>query len=311
MPYQPQMNEDQARAAALARQQAQSASEKANKGYQSPIDSNINPTGGPGGLNSVDYQSGNQARHRAGLTYGDTYGVLSGTELGEYNGGANDIAGRLSGMGASFQGRSGPQIFDRYAPANRYAQGQSRDQSDQALGMLAGAANGNAPSAAATQMGMGIDSSLASQMGAANGVRGPNAALANRMSALQGQQAQMQGVDAGSNARAQEMAQARGSYGQADIGQRAQDLQLAGLDQKSALAQAAIESGQMTQNDRMQAQYDQLGLDAQSAQLQAQAQKYGADRGVNAADSAQTSQNIMSAIGAGAATLGSIALMVA
>jgi len=297
--------EQNARNAAYRDQQAKKAREAQNRGYQDPTNANV----GPNGTNAVNYGAGNYARQRAGLTYGDSYGVLSGTELGEYNGGANDISNRLSGMGAGYQGRQGAQIVDPYDAQNRAAQAYSRQQSNQQLGMLADTANGLHPSIAQNQMANGLNSSLAAQQAAANGTRGgaQNLAMAQRQAATNGQQMQMQGGNQQNLLRAQEMTQARGAYSQAALAQRTQDLQLSGMDAAQAANQATIEQAQMAENDQMQSQYDTMGLNAQKAQLAANTSKYGSDLGIAIQSGAQNSANVAAGVGAAGAAVGTAA----
>lgn len=257
----------------------------------------------------INYGAGNRARYEMHDPSRE-YGRYDATELGGYKGGANDIAGALSRQGASYQGRAGTQINDPFAAANRGLGMEARGAQGDALGLMRAAALGQQPSAAQIQMGQGIDAALASQMAAANSARGggANIALAQRNAASQGSAMQTAGINQAAALRAQEMAQARGAYSEAAQQQRAQDLQLSGMDAQTAFQQAQLEAQQRAQNDAMQRAYEGMGMDAQTAQLNANMQQYGADRGVGIAAANRESQDQKDWTAAGIGALGTLAM---
>ncbi len=108
----------------------------------------------------------------------------------------------------------------------------ARDASDregdqtQALGLMRDAAMGNAPSVAQIQMRQGLDQALGNQQAMAGGARGAGGlALAGGNAAANMAMLQNQGSANSGMLRAQEMAQARGAYGDLSGAVRAQDLQ--------------------------------------------------------------------------------------
>lgn len=184
----------------------------------------------------------------------------------------------------------GGQVLQANATANQYAQyGQdarimnqteiAAQQNDarkaqlDSLGLSRDAAYGRAPSVAQLQMGQGIDASIAAQQAQANAARGGggNVALAQRQAAINGAQMQQAGVSQAGLMRAQEMAAARGQYGD-----------MAAKYGAEGLAARA-------QNDQTALGYAGLGNQVTLGQLSADTSRYGADQGVavNQANNAQ------------------------
>ncbi len=127
-------------------------------------------------------------------------------------------------------------------------------QQMEALGLMRGAALGQAPSAAEIQMQMGIDEAIQAQQAAANAARGGAGAQmrAQRLAAQQGAAMQQQGIRQAAMLRAQEMAQARQGF-LAGAGQaRTQDQFMADLAQARALAQAGFTQEALQLNARLQ-----------------------------------------------------------
>ncbi len=110
----------------------------------------------------------------------------------------------MQGPGQSVEDRG---LNDAYRE-NRYG-----DQAG-AMGLMRDAAMGNAPSFAQMQQRQGLDQAMASQQAIAGAARGPGAlALAGGQMAGNTAMLQQQGAMNSSMLRAQEMAQARGAYG--------------------------------------------------------------------------------------------------
>lgn len=237
---------------------------------------------------------------------GPTYGPLQGTSS------ADAMTQRYQEMGANANDRAAPGIAtagaDRYSgmgDASR-AQGiQARgmadssramgmgaryDQND-AMGLMRGAAMGQAPSQAQMMMQQGNNQAMANQMSMAAGARGPAAMAMAQQQAL-GNQANMatNNMNSMGALRAQEMAQARGQYMGAtndirgadmqqrgqdmsqqgmDMQQRSQDLQAQGMSFAQAQAQANMEMQQRQLNQQAQMGYEGMGLNASEAQLNA------------------------------------------
>ncbi len=154
---------------------------------------------------------------------------------------------------------------------------QSRENQNQALNMMRDAAQGNAPSAAALQMKAGTDAAMRSQLALAAGARGASALAgaqynaAGNNAALNQQNTQQTGI-----LRAQEMAQARGAFGQQagdmrnqDAQQRSQDLQARGMSAQEAQAQAQLEMQQRGLNQQGQMGYEGMAMGVNQAQLNA------------------------------------------
>jgi hypothetical protein len=235
-------------------------------GHSNPNDPLFAPQGAQGGFNGYgDASDWNTASGYSYLGMPDQYDS-QGRIIPGSSGAAQEV-GRLQGIAGDYRNQAAPTIDYANANADRnagvadwqanyqQAQGARGNQSD-SLGLLAGAARGNAPSAAQIQQQQGIDAAVRSQQALAASARGPGA-----LAAAQGQAAgntamlQQQGIAQNSALRAQEMAQARGQYSEASNAMRGQDLsqmqmmraaqlQQQGLDAQQAAAQASVEMQQ-------------------------------------------------------------------
>ncbi len=135
-----------------------------------------------------------------------------------------------AGLGGSWAGSQaknaqfrGPMASENQQLTNNEAQTRGFDQAG-ALQLQREAAMGNAPSAAQMQMGRGLDSALAqqqAQMGSARGAAG--IALAGGNAAANSAQMSNSVIGQAGQLRAQEMAQARGAYGDLASAVRGQD----------------------------------------------------------------------------------------
>jgi hypothetical protein len=167
-------------------------------------------------------------------------------QYGGYAGGAQDFEDRMRADQAWAQSRGAPQI----------------DQ--QAYGLARDAMQGNAPSAATTQMGMGVGQGTGSELASMNATSGGRFNTKAGMmggvtgAAGQGAQAQTQAVGQGSMGRAEEIGTARGQFG----GLAAQNLQAHGQ-------QAAM-------NDALMNQYLAGETGVAQEQLQARMNERGA-----------------------------------
>ncbi len=147
--------------------------------------------------------------------------------LAAINSGHNTALGDQNAMMAgrgfdTMMGGEDPRLSGAY-DANR-----AGDQAN-AMGLMRGAAEGTAPSFAQQQMRQGLDASMASQQAIAGGARGEGAmALAGGNMAFNTAALQNQGAMNSSMLRAQEMAQARGAYGDMTNQVASQDLQRLG-----------------------------------------------------------------------------------
>ena len=132
--------------------------------------------------------------------------------------------GQAFAQGQMQQGQArGPTAYEDQFLSDQEQQARDYDQSG-ALQLDREAAMGNAPSAAAYQMQQGLNQGLANQQALAGSARGA-AALAQAQGNAGANMANMQqGAFLGAGQlRAQEMAQARGAYGDLASQQRAQD----------------------------------------------------------------------------------------
>jgi hypothetical protein len=157
------------------------------------------------------------------------------------------------GLNASRQG----QQIDQGATNAMQAFGvMDRNSQADALGMQQQAALGLAPSVAAIQQQQGLDSALSGQFAMANSARGGAAqrGAAQGMAAQQAGQMQQQAVGQAAALRAQEMAQARGAYGDLAGAMRAGDLGQGQLAGQLAMGQADLLQQQQLANQGVQAQ---------------------------------------------------------
>ncbi len=179
-------------------------------------------------------------------------------------------AGAAARQSSKYEGK-GQDWMDQKAPGVDYGLGdQSRTSQRDALGLMQGAANGTAPSQAAILMRQGNDQAMANQQSLAAGARGP-AALALAQQQAAGNVSAMSTTNQNNMGalRAQEMAQARGAYGNMATGMRGQDDSRSQYGSDLEMRQRALaQQGQMG--------YDQMGYNVNNAQLGAREAYRGA-----------------------------------
>ncbi len=189
-------------------------------------------------------------------------------EMISHGSGAQDAANRYQGMGAAAGGNAAPQA--NYDVANHYSGmgDQARDSQGNALGMMQSAAQGNQPSAAAIQMQQGNDAAVANQMSMAAGARGAGAMAGAQQQAM-GNASQMstQNQNNMGALRAQEMASARGAYGNMATGMRSGDLAAQGAAANQSQFQSQMQGQQNALNQQGQMGYEQMGYNVNNAQL--------------------------------------------
>ncbi len=169
-------------------------------------------------------------------------------------------------------------------------QNGARNSQEDSLSLMRQAALGNAPSAAAAQQQQGLDSAIKSQQAMAASARGPGGLASAQYNAAANTGALQQGaVNQAAQLRAQEMAQARGAYGDAASGIRSQDIQGAMGQTQQALAYQGL--GQNVGMANLQATGQQNQLDEQHWEKQSD---------LDAASNAATMGAITGTIGAAA-----------
>lgn len=190
---------------------------------------------------------------------------------GGHAGDAGNIAQRgFSGMGGSMSNAdwaNGQAQRDRGAMATENPE-LSQRETDSRYGDQAGAlqlsreaAMGQAPSEAAMQMQLGLNQAAANQSSLAGSARG-SAALATAQGNAAGQTAglQNQAYLQGGALRAQEMANARGQYGQLSSQVRDQDLQRLGQGNQMSQYNAGLNDQYKLGMGQLGNQYGQQGL---------------------------------------------------
>lgn len=245
----------------------------------------------------------------------------------EYEGtsGAEEDVNRYRNMASTMNGRDAPVIDMTNARRDASMATDSRvlGMSDrgsqlQALDLQRRAALGQAPSAAAQQMQAGTNAAMASQMALAAGARGQAGIAqagyqaAGNNAALNAQNTQQTGI-----LRAQEMAQARGAYGdqsnslrQGDAQQRQQDLMARGMSAQEAQAQADMEMRQRGLNQQGQSDFEHMGFDVNKAQLDANAglenaniDRWRTQSGLDAGSTARAESNAAGFVSGGASLI--------
>ncbi len=202
-----------------------------------------------------------------GQAYDQKAQLLSSNYGGSMGAGQAEM-GRLGGIAGQYQNGA----------MGDWAQGQgSRGSQQDALGLMQQAAYGNAPSVAAIQQQQGLNEALRNQTAMAGGARGAAGIAGAQYNAAQNTGAmQQQGIGNASMLRAQEMAAARGAYGQMSTGIRGQDIQSAmgqgqmglgyeGLGQNIGMANLAAQQRERALEKQQWAQ--QAGLDQASNQM--------------------------------------------
>jgi hypothetical protein len=157
---------------------------------------------------------------------------------------ATSEANRVGGLAEAARNEKAPQMDLTQVNQTRSQAQEGRGNELQALGLARDAAMGNAPSAAQATLQKGVDAANQGAASMAASARGGGGNLA--LAGLQAGQQQAQNIaGAGQNAailRADEMAKAREAFMSGSVQQRANELQAQGLDQKSAMDQATLES---------------------------------------------------------------------
>ncbi len=195
------------------------------------------------------------------------YGIpVNGIHTVHHNSGAEDEIARDRGHADAWAGMQAPTVDNTQS-------NQSRQSQQDALGMMQQAAQGNAPSAAAQMMQQGNDQAVANQMAMAAGARGAGA-MAGAQQQAQGNAANMSTQNQNNMGvlRAQEMAQARGAYGNMASGIR-------GQDQGQAQFGANLELQQRGLNQQGQLGFEGMAQHVGDSALQASMAKQAADEG--------------------------------
>ncbi len=203
-------------------------------------------------------------------------------------GGAAADAARYQGMGQQWGGINGSNDYSTAAEAAGMGN-QARGSQADALNMMQGAANGNTPSFAEIQQRQGMDNAMGSQLAMAAGARGASGlAQANYNAAGNVAGLQRQAATQGSELRAQEMANARGAYGQMATGMRGQDLGFFNQFSQNAQANGQLGLGYRQLGAQTQLGYEGMGYNVNNAQYGGQQAQYGANQ---AAFDAQQQRN--------------------
>lgn len=193
--------------------------------------------------------------------------VLSHPSFGQAPGGATAVANQLSQQGASFQGRQATDLYNEGVNINPYMDrnAAARAQQQANLASLQAAAQGKAPSAANTQMGMGLDSSLANAY-ANSRANGP-------MGAAQAQNASVGGMNnvvaQGGAGRAGELNAAQNAYTNGLSGITTGDIAQQGLENSMGIKNAQQAQQVQAENARMQLAYGGMAEQTLEDQLAA------------------------------------------
>lgn len=182
-------------------------------------------------------------------------------ELGGKAGFADAEAQRFQGMGDWAQTRDPAQF-------NQATIAQARDAQTGALGMYQDAAMGRGPSAAQSQLRMGLDQAVRDQAGMAASARG--GALARSSLGLAGANnaATLQGQAVGQSAMLRAQEQQAGMAGYAGMANA-----LRGVDQQQMMAQAQMEADQRARNDAYQQWAESAANSVRGQQLAAAMQR--------------------------------------
>lgn len=223
------------------------------------------------------------------------------------NAGARRREAQLQALGDKYGSMGAPQIDYGNAGQDRGASMANDARQGGNLDALQQAAAGHGPSAAQAQFQQSLDQSIAAQQAMAASARGPGASLAGFNGAVQAGKMQQQGVAQAGALRAQEQQAAQQQYTSALGQQRAQDLQMQGLDAQQAQAQAAMEMQQRGLG--LQGELGAQGLSNQVglAQMQARQNYEAARTGQSQFNAGQNQQGFQTVAGlaAGAAAAAS------
>ncbi len=185
---------------------------------------------------------------------------------------------RYRNMGRAWSGLQSPG--NDYGQANGYAGmgDQARGSQQDALGMMRDAAMGNAPSVAQLQQQRGMQDAMSSQLALAAGARGASG-LAQAGYNAAGNVAALQrgGAMDASMLRANEMANARGAYGQMGTAMRGQDLGFYGQASNNAQSNGQLGLGYRQLGLQGQLGFENLGQGVAGSQMNGQMGLYGAN----------------------------------
>lgn len=211
----------------------------------------------------------------------DPLGLFSGEDVQAYNpdegsfqyggsenGGVNRRA-QHDGRAEDARGRTGPEIDYGNADQSRGLGLDSRGQMGQHIGQMQAFAKDASGSVAAQQLRQATDAGIRDAMAMARSGRGGNPAMAQRAGLQAGAGMSQTAAGQAATLRASEQQWAQGQIGQLLAQQRAQDLQLQGLDASQAQAQAELEMSQRQLNDSTALGYSGLGDAAVESQLAA------------------------------------------
>lgn len=216
-----------------------------------------NPQGVGGGLS---WLMGTNNNSEVKAPDADSYGYR-GTDEQSFGNQAGDA-----------QKRQGEQVHNNVADADYGQSQQARGSQGDALELMRQAASGQTQSVAQLQQQQGMQDAMKSQMAMAGAARGgpTSMALAQHSAAINAGNIQQDAVNGASQLRAQEMAQARGAYGQMSNDLRNTDLSSRGQSAQQAQYQAGLNAQQRAQND----QYGMglLGLGQNASQFSQQGQ---------------------------------------
>jgi hypothetical protein len=217
-----------------------------------------------------------------------------------------------NGLANRYMNTQAPNID--YGGANQYMGlgNQARGAQSNALSLEQQAAMGNAPSQAAIMMKQGNDQAMANQLSLAAGARGPAAmAMAQQQAAGNTANLQTQNINNTGALRAQEMANARGSYMSGASGMRSQDLasQQQMAQQAQQQAQLGLGYGQLGLQGGLG--FSQLGFNVNNAQLGASQNMaqlgnlhWGQQAALDQASLANATNNVWKGIGVASDALG-------
>ncbi len=197
--------------------------------------------------------------------HGDTY-VGTMEEYGVGGGKAQQDAAYFRQKAQEAQNRGGVQVFDRGQDAYRNQEQGARVQQQSALGLLAGAANGQVPLQSQIVGRQQTSQAIAAQQAMAASARGPQAmALAQGQAAQNTAAAQAQIGNAQMANQAAEMNANRNAYFQAASGARSADLAAQGQRASEYGMQAQYNDAQRARNDAMTAQMygNEIGINTQ------------------------------------------------
>jgi hypothetical protein len=245
-----------------------------------PWDNNGNWYPGPGDA-GPPMAPGETAQEQADLRTARANGSITGQ--GAYEGYDVGLASnRATPDDPAFQwgghAAGAQQDVARMQAMQQWAEGRAAPQLDQqAYGLARGAMQGNAPSAATTQMGMGVGQGMGSELAAMNATSGgrfnTKAGMMGGVTGAAGEGAQMQNqaIGQGVAGRAQEIGTARGQFaGMAGQNLQAQQQQAAYNDelmQKYLRGEMDINTAQQKAWENARGMANQIGMSQEQYQF--------------------------------------------